>query len=109
MPRDQKTGPDQTFKHYLQYPIISTNSSNIPPHPLSIQELAITSQVDLDMEVLDTPNFSSHGSPLYVINTSFDHNHTFNKKLGFPPKDKKCYHYTQKERTHVVLAKSAHP
>jgi hypothetical protein len=76
----------------------SSDTSDIPPYPPSIQE-PISSQVDLDMQALDTPNFSSHGKPLYVINTAFDHNHTFNKKLGFPPKNKKMrYRYTQKER-----------
>jgi len=86
--------------------LFRTNSSNIPPPTSPIQEPAITSQVDLDMQVLDTPNFSSHGSPLHVINTSFDHKHTFNKTLGFPPTNKKKrYRYTQKERTHVALAK----
>ena len=80
--------------------VFQTNSSDIPPHcdAPSIQE-PISSQVDLDMQALDMPNFSSHGMPLHVINTAFDHNHTFNKKLGFPPKNKRMrYRYTQKER-----------
>ncbi|KIM35959.1 hypothetical protein M413DRAFT_32093 [Hebeloma cylindrosporum] len=63
------------------------------------------SQVDLDMQVLDTPNFSGDGSSLHIINTAFDHEHQFNKKLGFPPRNKRKRHrYTQKERGHVENA-----
>jgi hypothetical protein len=84
--------------------IFGTNSSDIPPHPPSIREPINPSQVDLDMQALDTPNFSSSGSPLFVINTAFDHDHEFNKKLGFPSTNKKiCYCYTQKERSFVEI------
>jgi len=85
--------------------LFHTNASDTPPHPLSTQE-PVSSQVDLDMRALDMPNFSSHGTPLHVINTAFDHDHTFNKRLGFPPKNKKKrYRYTQKERGHVEHAR----
>jgi hypothetical protein len=85
--------------------LFPTNSSDTPSHPPSTQE-PTSSQVDLDMQALDMPNFSSHGTPLHVINTVFDHDHTFNKKLGFPPKNKKKrYRYTQKERGHVEHAR----
>ena len=57
------------------------------------------------MQVLDTPNFSGGGSGLRVINTAYDYSHTFNKTLGFPPKNKrKRYRYTQKERKDVEHA-----
>lgn len=81
-----------------------SNTTDIPLHPPSNQE-QISSQVELDMWALDMPNFSGCGRPLHFINTAFDHNHTFNKKLGFPPKNKrKCYCYTQKERADVEHA-----
>ena len=84
--------------------ILDTDSSDIPPQPPSIQEPPNPSQVELDMQALDTPNFSSSGSPLYIINTAFDHDHEFNKKLGFPPTNKKIrYRYTQKERSYVEI------
>ena len=63
------------------------------------------SQVDLDLQVLDSPEFASEGFPLRVINTSFDHEQKFNKKLGFLPKNKKNrYRHTQKERSYVEKA-----
>ena len=74
----------------------------IPPHPPSIQEPL--SHVDLDMQALDAPDFSCHGSPLFVINTAFDHEHNFNKELGFTPTNKKNrYRYTQSERSLVGI------
>jgi hypothetical protein len=76
------------------------NPRNISSLPQS--QLLNISQVHLDMQVLNTPNFASEGSPLHVINTAFDHELEFNKKLGFPPKNKKKHHrYTQKERSYV--------
>lgn len=84
--------------------VLGANSSNIPPHPPSIQEPPKLTEVDLDMHKLDTPDFSSCGSPLYVINTAFDHEHELNKKLGFVPTNKKNrYRYTQRERSSVEI------
>ncbi|KIM44289.1 hypothetical protein M413DRAFT_25716 [Hebeloma cylindrosporum] len=80
----------------------SEDRSSLPqPQP----QQAVISQVDLDMQELDTPNFASERNSVHIINTSFDHEHEFNKKLGFPPKNKKKRHrYTQKERGYVEHA-----
>ena len=74
------------------------NNSSLPqPHDIS--------QVDLDLQVLDSPEFASEDFPLRVINTAFDHEQKFNKKLGFLPKNKKNrYRHTQKERSYVKKA-----
>jgi hypothetical protein len=76
--------------------LFHSNSSNnpMPAQPPSIPEQNL-SQVDLDMQVLDAPNFSGGGSILQVINTAYDYSHTFNKMLGFPSKNKEkryCLH-----------------
>jgi hypothetical protein len=82
----------------------SGDISCFPPSPTQSQ-LQNISQVDLDMQLLDTPNFSSQGSSLRIINTAFDHEHQFNKTLGFPPRNKRKRHrYTQKERGYVEKA-----
>jgi hypothetical protein len=74
--------------------LFHSNSSNnpTPAQPPLIPEQNL-SQVDLDKQVLDAPNFLGGGSGLRVINTAYDYSHTFNKMLGFPPKNKrKQYH-----------------
>ena len=78
------------------------NNSSLPQPQLQPHDI---SQVDLDLQVLDSPEFASEGFPLRVINTAFDHEQKFNKKLGFLPKNKKNrYRHTQKERSYVEKA-----
>jgi hypothetical protein len=84
----------------------SGNISSLPQSQVQPPNISLNiSQVHLDMQALDMPNFTSEGSPLHVINTAFDHELEFNKKLGFPLKNKKkCHRYTQKEWSYVENA-----